>query len=251
MGLVTRTPRAGRIRRARDSWTPCRRRVHPVRRAARGRTRDPARGPSRLWRTSAALAADSWHKNGMLAVTSIRLDVLLDGSERTGDRTVTPSRRDHDEVVGRAPEGPLRRHARGGRRLAAINRGEIFGILGPNGAGKTTTVECIGGLRKPDAGSISVLGLDVRTPRQGAARARRDPAPDLGAARTRSTCARRSSCSPRSTRTRSSPTELLQHARPRGEGRHPLRQPLRRPAPAPVDRARAGRPSRSSRSSTS
>ncbi len=44
-----------------------------------------------------------------------------------------------------------------------INRGEIFGILGPNGAGKTTTVECIGGLRKPDAGSISVLGLDVRT----------------------------------------------------------------------------------------
>jgi ABC-2 type transport system ATP-binding protein len=44
----------------------------------------------------------------------------------------------------------------------AINHGEIFGILGPNGAGKTTTVECIGGLRKPDSGSISVLGLDVR-----------------------------------------------------------------------------------------
>jgi ABC-2 type transport system ATP-binding protein len=43
-----------------------------------------------------------------------------------------------------------------------INRGEIFGILGPNGAGKTTTVECIGGLRKPDSGSISVLGLDPR-----------------------------------------------------------------------------------------
>jgi ABC-2 type transport system ATP-binding protein len=44
----------------------------------------------------------------------------------------------------------------------SINHGEIFGILGPNGAGKTTTVECIGGLRKPDAGEISVLGLDVR-----------------------------------------------------------------------------------------
>ena len=43
-----------------------------------------------------------------------------------------------------------------------IERGEIFGILGPNGAGKTTTVECIGGLRKPDSGSIRVLGLDVR-----------------------------------------------------------------------------------------
>jgi ABC-2 type transport system ATP-binding protein len=45
----------------------------------------------------------------------------------------------------------------------AIKRGEIFGILGPNGAGKTTTVECIGGLRKPDSGSISVLGLNPRT----------------------------------------------------------------------------------------
>jgi ABC-2 type transport system ATP-binding protein len=44
-----------------------------------------------------------------------------------------------------------------------IRRGEIFGFLGPNGAGKTTTVECIGGLRTPDAGTISVLGLDART----------------------------------------------------------------------------------------
>jgi ABC-2 type transport system ATP-binding protein len=43
----------------------------------------------------------------------------------------------------------------------SINRGEIFGILGPNGAGKTTTVECVGGLRRPDAGQIRVLGLDV------------------------------------------------------------------------------------------
>jgi ABC-2 type transport system ATP-binding protein len=45
----------------------------------------------------------------------------------------------------------------------SINRGQIFGILGPNGAGKTTTVECIGGLRKPASGQISVLGLDPRT----------------------------------------------------------------------------------------
>jgi ABC-2 type transport system ATP-binding protein len=43
----------------------------------------------------------------------------------------------------------------------SINRGEIFGILGPNGAGKTTTVEAIGGLRRPDGGSINVLGLDA------------------------------------------------------------------------------------------
>jgi ABC-2 type transport system ATP-binding protein len=39
----------------------------------------------------------------------------------------------------------------------AVERGEIFGILGPNGAGKTTTVECIAGLRTPDAGTITVL----------------------------------------------------------------------------------------------
>jgi ABC-2 type transport system ATP-binding protein len=43
-----------------------------------------------------------------------------------------------------------------------VERGEIFGILGPNGAGKTTTVECVEGLRTPDGGSISVLGLDPR-----------------------------------------------------------------------------------------
>jgi ABC-2 type transport system ATP-binding protein len=48
----------------------------------------------------------------------------------------------------------------------SINRGEIFGILGPNGAGKTTTVEAIGGLRRPDGGSVSVLGLDALANRQ-------------------------------------------------------------------------------------
>ena len=47
----------------------------------------------------------------------------------------------------------------------SIRRGEIFGILGPNGAGKTTTVECIGGLRKPAQGAISVLGLDPQQDR--------------------------------------------------------------------------------------
>ena len=43
-----------------------------------------------------------------------------------------------------------------------IEEGEIFGILGPNGAGKTTTVESIAGLRRPDSGTIRVLGLDPR-----------------------------------------------------------------------------------------
>src|SRR3970282_2087697 len=40
-----------------------------------------------------------------------------------------------------------------------VRRGETFGILGPNGAGKTTTLEMIEGLRKPDSGSITLLGL--------------------------------------------------------------------------------------------
>jgi ABC-2 type transport system ATP-binding protein len=46
----------------------------------------------------------------------------------------------------------------------AVESGEIFGILGPNGAGKTTTVECVSGLRRPDGGEITVLGLDPRNP---------------------------------------------------------------------------------------
>jgi ABC-2 type transport system ATP-binding protein len=41
-----------------------------------------------------------------------------------------------------------------------VARGEIFGLVGPNGAGKTTTMEIVEGLRKPDRGTIAVLGLD-------------------------------------------------------------------------------------------
>jgi ABC-2 type transport system ATP-binding protein len=41
----------------------------------------------------------------------------------------------------------------------AVRRGEFFGILGPNGAGKTTTLEIVEGIREPDAGGVSLLGL--------------------------------------------------------------------------------------------
>src|ERR1700689_3504672 len=41
-----------------------------------------------------------------------------------------------------------------------VPAGEIVGLIGANGAGKTTTVECIQGLRRPDAGTLRVLGLD-------------------------------------------------------------------------------------------
>src|SRR5215203_5376660 len=43
-----------------------------------------------------------------------------------------------------------------------VREGEIFGLLGPNGAGKTTTMECVEGVRAPDRGTVSVLGLDPR-----------------------------------------------------------------------------------------
>lgn len=41
-----------------------------------------------------------------------------------------------------------------------VNDGEIFGLIGPNGAGKTTTMECVEGIRRPNSGSITVLGLN-------------------------------------------------------------------------------------------
>ncbi|MFJ7423049.1 ABC transporter ATP-binding protein [Streptomyces uncialis] len=60
------------------------------------------------------------------------------------------------------------RKSYGGRTVVdgisfSVGEGEIFGILGPNGAGKTTTVECVEGLRVPDAGRIRVAGLDPVT----------------------------------------------------------------------------------------
>jgi ABC-2 type transport system ATP-binding protein len=38
--------------------------------------------------------------------------------------------------------------------------GQVTAVLGPNGAGKTSTVECCEGLRKPDGGTVRVLGRD-------------------------------------------------------------------------------------------
>ncbi|CAL9428308.1 hypothetical protein SUDANB146_01988 [Streptomyces sp. enrichment culture] len=57
------------------------------------------------------------------------------------------------------------RKAYGGRTAVdgvsfSVDEGEISGIHGPNGAGRTTTVECVEGLRVPDAGRVRVAGLD-------------------------------------------------------------------------------------------
>ncbi|TMR34180.1 ABC transporter ATP-binding protein [Actinomadura geliboluensis] len=56
----------------------------------------------------------------------------------------------------------------------SVKAGETFGIVGHNGAGKTTTVECLIGLRRPDAGTVRVVGEDP-------ARARRAVAQQVGA----------------------------------------------------------------------
>jgi ABC-2 type transport system ATP-binding protein len=42
-----------------------------------------------------------------------------------------------------------------------VNKGEIVGFLGPNGAGKSTTMKMITGYLQPDAGDITVSGIDV------------------------------------------------------------------------------------------
>ena len=42
-----------------------------------------------------------------------------------------------------------------------VKEGEIFGFLGPNGAGKTTTISMLSGLLRPDAGTITIAGMDM------------------------------------------------------------------------------------------
>jgi len=43
-----------------------------------------------------------------------------------------------------------------------VHVGRVFGLLGLNGAGKTTTLECLLGLRQPDAGSVVIDSIDAR-----------------------------------------------------------------------------------------
>jgi ABC-2 type transport system ATP-binding protein len=42
-----------------------------------------------------------------------------------------------------------------------VRSGEFYALLGPNGAGKTTTLRMVAGLLRPDAGSVSILGIDA------------------------------------------------------------------------------------------
>jgi ABC-2 type transport system ATP-binding protein len=64
-------------------------------------------------------------------------------------------------------EGLVKRY--GGRAVVdgvslSVQPATVLALLGPNGAGKTTTVEICEGFRRPDGGSVRVLGLDPRDP---------------------------------------------------------------------------------------
>lgn len=43
----------------------------------------------------------------------------------------------------------------------SVGAGQFYALLGPNGAGKTTTLRIVAGLLRPDAGTVSVLGIDA------------------------------------------------------------------------------------------
>lgn len=45
----------------------------------------------------------------------------------------------------------------------SVNAGEIVGLLGPNGAGKTTTLRCLAGILRPNSGTITVGGYDMKS----------------------------------------------------------------------------------------
>ena len=121
-----------------------------------------------------------------------------------------------------------------------VQPGEIFGILGPNGAGKTTTVECIEGLRNPDRGTVSVLGLD---PGQRPRRA--DPAPRRAAPGQPAAGQAAGRRGPRPVQlVLPEPGRLAVADRPARAGRQDddqVRQAVRGPEAAAVDRAGAGR----------
>jgi ABC-2 type transport system ATP-binding protein len=77
-----------------------------------------------------------------------------------------------EKRFGRGRDAPGNRYV---RALAGVSleiaRGEFFGLLGPNGAGKTTLISALGGLVIPDAGSLSIMGHDVRADYREARRA--------------------------------------------------------------------------------
>ena len=42
-----------------------------------------------------------------------------------------------------------------------MKAGEAIAVVGPSGSGKSTLMECLGGLMKPSAGSVSLAGKNM------------------------------------------------------------------------------------------
>jgi ABC-2 type transport system ATP-binding protein len=76
-----------------------------------------------------------------------------------------PVRRAPDELVTMLEVRGVRKSYGATPALVGVDfdvaAGEVVGLLGPNGAGKTTLVSIVAGLRRPDAGRVSVAGIDV------------------------------------------------------------------------------------------
>ena len=136
---------------------------------------------------------------------------------------------------GPRPGQAVRHEDRRGRPRPDVGRGAVTAVLGPNGAGKTTTVETCEGYRRPDAGTVRVLGLDPVARRRGAAPADRRDAPVRrrlpGRPRRRDAAPHGHAARPPARRGRAD-----RAARPRQLRPHDLPAALRRPAAA----ARAG-----------
>ena len=43
-----------------------------------------------------------------------------------------------------------------------VKEGDIYGFIGPNGAGKSTTIRSMLGFLRPNAGTVTILGMDSR-----------------------------------------------------------------------------------------